>query len=184
MTRTRRRCAVLEPDALPNWRRPLAARSIAFCLAYRCRSASSPSQDDDEEEEEEAKPAAKKAKAAPASGVDVSAVNGSRTIFMKNLAWAADEVRAAAEAAATAVVCVWRHGASQFQSHTPHCFSLTAACALLLPSCPLPPAPTPPHLTHTHARTRRPPPSCGWPGTRAAGCPPPPSSATAPRARP
>ena len=48
----------------------------------------------EEEEEEEKKPAAKKQKAADGSAVDVSAANGSRTIFMKNLAWAADEVRA------------------------------------------------------------------------------------------
>jgi hypothetical protein len=48
----------------------------------------------EEEEEEEKKPAAKKQKATDGSAVDVSAANGSRTIFMKNLAWAADEVRA------------------------------------------------------------------------------------------
>lgn len=46
-------------------------------------------------QEEEEKPAAKKQKAADGSAVDVSAANGSRTIFIKNLAWAADEVRAA-----------------------------------------------------------------------------------------
>lgn len=47
-----------------------------------------------QEEEEEAKPAAKKKqKGADGGAVDVSGVNGSRTIFIKNLAWAADEVR-------------------------------------------------------------------------------------------
>jgi hypothetical protein len=49
-------------------------------------------EEESEEEKEEEKPAAKKQKAADGSSVDVSAVNGSRTIFMKNLAWAADEV--------------------------------------------------------------------------------------------
>ncbi|KAL4434185.1 hypothetical protein ABPG75_000626 [Micractinium tetrahymenae] len=46
---------------------------------------------EEEEEEEEKKPAAKKQKAADGSAVDVSAASGSRTIFMKNLAWSADE---------------------------------------------------------------------------------------------
>ena len=48
-----------------------------------------------QEEEEEApkKPAAKKQKGADGGAVDVSAANGSRTIFIKNLAWAATEVR-------------------------------------------------------------------------------------------
>ena len=47
---------------------------------------------DAEEEEEKPKPAAKKQKANDGSAVDVSAANGSRTIFIKNLAWATDDV--------------------------------------------------------------------------------------------
>jgi hypothetical protein len=60
------------------------------------------SDDDDEEEEEEEedeKPAAKKvkgndgaAKKAASSDVDVSAAQGSKTVFVKNLPWKADEV--------------------------------------------------------------------------------------------
>lgn len=53
---------------------------------------SSEEEEEEEEEKEEKKPAAKKQKAADGSAVDVSAANGSRTIFIKNLAWKADEV--------------------------------------------------------------------------------------------
>ena len=74
-----------------------------------------PARSQEEEEEEEEKPAAKKQKGADGGAVDVSAANGSRTIFIKNLAWAADEVRAggagqiaAAAAAAAAASAVAR----------------------------------------------------------------------------
>ena len=72
----------------------------------------------EEEEEEEKKPAAKKQKAADGSAVDVSAANGSRTIFMKNLAWAADEVREGSSSQCSAVLaaasqCGWVGGCTR-----------------------------------------------------------------------
>ena len=49
------------------------------------------SEEESEEEEAAPAPAAKKQKDNNGSAIDVSAANGSRTIFIKNLAWAADE---------------------------------------------------------------------------------------------
>lgn len=52
---------------------------------------SSEEEEKEEEEAEEAAPASKKQKGSNGQAVDVSAANGSRTIFVKNLSWSADE---------------------------------------------------------------------------------------------
>ena len=52
-------------------------------------------------QEEAPKQAAKKQKGSDGAAVDVSAANGSRTIFIKNLAWAATEVRAVSRLSAS-----------------------------------------------------------------------------------
>lgn len=96
-----------------------------------------------QEEEEPKKPAAKKQKAADGSAVDVSAANGSRTIFMKNLAWSADEVGAPTS-----------HPAPP----TPHPHIRTGHGH---------PPPLYPYHTHTHSHTPVCCPRAGLPGCRA-----------------
>ena len=120
-----------------------------------------------QEEKEEKKPAAKKQKAADGSAVDVSAANGSRTIFMKNLAWAADEVGSSAGLGWVQhrAVLLWEQqkaAAGCAVSSSGLCLQVLAGSAgavrgweprLALPFSPTPPSPasTPPPASLTPA---------------------------------